>query len=123
MLAQIDRKSLRRRVRHRVRRKIAGTAERPRLAVYRSGRHIYVQAIDDAAGRTVAHASTQDPELRQQAAKGWNVEAASLVGKKIAERLQSGGVQQACSRRCSTAAAGSTGVGSGRWPRRPAKRD
>jgi large subunit ribosomal protein L18 len=92
MLAQIDRKKLRRRVRHRIRRKVAGTAARPRLAVFRSEKHIYVQAIDDDQGRTVAFASTQDPEIRKHIAKGGNVEAATQVGKAIAERLKSAGV-------------------------------
>ena len=95
MLAQIDRKALRRRVRYRIRRKISGTAERPRLAVYRSQKHIYVQAIDDETGRTIAHSSTQDKQLREQIAKGWNVEAATQVGKIIAERLKKAGVSSA----------------------------
>jgi large subunit ribosomal protein L18 len=95
MLARIDRRAVRRRVRHRIRRKVSGTATRPRLAVYRSQKHIYVQAIDDAQGRTLAHASTQDPELRKQIGKGWNVEAATQVGKAIAERLKAAGVSSA----------------------------
>ena len=67
MLAQIDRKKIRRRVRYRIRRKISGTAERPRLAVFRSEKHIYVQAIDDdGRDSTLAQASTQDAELRKQ---------------------------------------------------------
>ena len=92
MLAQIDRKKIRRRVRYRIRRKISGTAARPRLAVYRSGRHIYVQAIDDERGHTVAHASTQDPEVRKVVSKGWNTEAATQVGTVIAERLKASGI-------------------------------
>ena len=95
MLAQIDRKSLRRRVRHRIRRKISGTAVRPRLAVFRSRKHIYVQAVDDAQGRTLAQASTQDPELRKDVAQGWNVDAATRVGTVIAERLKAAGVSAA----------------------------
>ena len=63
MLTQINRKAIRRRVRYRIRRKISGTAKRPRLAVFRSQKHIYVQAIDDAAGRTMAQASTQEKEV------------------------------------------------------------
>ncbi len=95
MLAQIDRKSLRRRVRHRIRRKISGTAARPRLAVFRSRKHIYVQAVDDAQGRTLAQASTQDPELRKGLEQGWNVNAATRVGAAIAERLKAAGVSTA----------------------------
>jgi len=82
-------------VRHRIRRKISGTAARPRLAVYRSQKHIYVQAIDDERGRTLAQASTQDPELRKRITKGWNVEAATQVGTVIAERLKAAGVSSA----------------------------
>ena len=92
MLAQIDRQAIRRRVRYRIRKKISGTAERPRLAVFRSQKHIYVQAIDDGAGRTIAHASTQDKEIRSKVAKAWNLEAATHVGAVIAERLKGQGV-------------------------------
>ena len=95
MLASTDRQTLRRRVRYRIRRRVAGNAARPRLAVYRSGRHIYVQAIDDERGATVAQASTQDPEVRAACAKSWNVEAATRVGAAIAERLKAAGVTMA----------------------------
>jgi large subunit ribosomal protein L18 len=95
MLAQIDRKRVRRRVRYRIRRKISGTAERPRLAVFRSEKHIYVQAIDDTAGRTLAQASTQDAALRKQLGKGWNIEAATAVGAILGERLKAAGVSAA----------------------------
>jgi len=92
MIARIDRKKVRRRVRYRIRRKIMGTGARPRLAVYRSGKHIYAQAIDDERGHTLAHASTQESEVRDKAAKGWNIEAATRVGTVIAERLKASGV-------------------------------
>ena len=92
MLAQINRKSIRRRVRYRIRKKISGTAKRPRLAVFRSQRHIYVQAIDDAAGRTIAQASTQDKEVGSKAPKAWNIDAATHVGTMIVERLKGLGV-------------------------------
>ncbi len=95
MLAQINRKAIRRRVRYRIRKKISGTAERPRLAVFRSQKHIYVQAIDDAAGRTIAQASTQDKEVGSKVRKAWNIEAATHVGKMIAERLKGMGVDSA----------------------------
>jgi large subunit ribosomal protein L18 len=91
MLAQLDRAAIRRRVRHRVRRKISGTAARPRLAVFRSVKHMYVQAIDDETGRTVAQASTQDPALRS--GKGWNCEAATRVGQAMAGKLKEAGIQ------------------------------
>jgi large subunit ribosomal protein L18 len=72
----------------RVRRKISGTCERPRLAIFRSSRHIYVQAIDDESQTTLASAGTIEKELTDsiQGYSG-NQEAAGIVGKKIAERL------------------------------------
>ena len=77
----------------RTRFRIAGAKnERPRLSVFRSGRHIYAQLIDDRAGETLATASTNEKELR--AGKTWNVAAASGVGKKIAERALAKGVRQ-----------------------------
>jgi len=67
-------------------------AERPRLSVFRSGKHIYAQVIDDGAAATVATASTNEKEGKL--AKTWNLEAASSVGKKIAERALAKGVKQ-----------------------------
>ena len=92
MQAQLDRSGIRRRVRYRIRKKITGTAERPRLAVFRSDKHIYVQAIDDAAGRTVAQASTLDKDVRGKVARGGNIEAAKAVGGVIADRLKAAGI-------------------------------
>ena len=63
---------------------------RPRLSVHRSGRHIYVQVIDDEAGRTIASASTLDKDLRGQT--GATVDAATAIGKRIAERATAAGV-------------------------------
>ncbi len=63
---------------------------RPRLSVHRSGRHIYAQVIDDAAGRTVASASTLDKEVRGQA--GATAEGATLVGQRLAERAKAAGI-------------------------------
>ena len=94
MLAQIDRKAVRRRIRHRIRKKISGSAERPRLAVFRSQKHIYVQAVNDVIGRTIAQASTQDGDVRGQV-KGWSVEGATRVGQAIAEKLKAAGVKTA----------------------------
>jgi len=93
MLSQIDRKKIRRRVRYRIRKKIAGTAERPRIAVYRSLKHIYAQAIDDDNGRTLAHASTQGPGAVAETA-GRGVEAAKQVGASLADKLKATGVKQ-----------------------------
>lgn len=93
MQAQIDRKQVRRRIRFRVRRRMSGTAERPRLAVFRSEKHIYVQAIDDKQGRTLAHASTRDADVRGQVKHGGNVASAKLVGEAIGKRLRAAGIE------------------------------
>ena len=74
----------------RVRKKVSGTAERPRLAVFRSNKHIYVQAIDDLAGRTIASASTMEADLRSST--GATVEAAKKVGQLVGERAKAVGV-------------------------------
>lgn len=74
----------------RVRKKVIGTAERPRLAVFRSNRHISVQLIDDSVGKTIAAASSYEAELRS-AATG-NVVTATAVGTKIGERAKAAGV-------------------------------
>ena len=86
-----DKQLARARRHHRVRKKVAGSAERPRLAVYRSYRHIVAQVIDDRAGRTVAAASSVEPAVRSAGATG-NVTAASAVGRLVAERAQAAGV-------------------------------
>ncbi len=93
MHTTVNRKAARRRIRHRIRRKISGTANRPRLAVFRSLKHIYVQAIDDEQGRTLAHASTQDPALRGKVGSAANREAAKQVGEAIAHKLKDAGIE------------------------------
>ena len=81
-------------VRHaRVRKKIHGTAERPRLAVYRSNRHLVLQVIDDDLGRTVVSASSQEATQRS-AGRGSNVEAATRLGQLIAERAKAAGIDK-----------------------------
>jgi len=77
----------------RLRDRISGTAERPRLAVFRSQQHIYAQIIDDVEGKTLASASTLDPDLRSSLSNGRTVEAATVVGKAIAERAKSKGIE------------------------------
>jgi large subunit ribosomal protein L18 len=74
----------------RVRKNVRGTAEKPRLSVFRSSRHIYAQVIDDVGRRTLAAASTLDPDLR--GTYGGNVEAAKKVGALLARRAQGAGV-------------------------------
>jgi len=90
---RIEEKERLRKKRHRrVRAKIAGTAERPRLNVSRSLQHIYAQLIDDTAGHTLAHASTVDADLRPNLKSGGNIDAAKAVGKLIAERGKEKGI-------------------------------
>ena len=83
MVSKTDRKLERERRHIRVRNKISGTAERPRLCVYRSNSNLYVQVIDDVAGTTLAQASTLDKEVKTKHA---NKEAAKEVGALIAKR-------------------------------------
>ena len=82
-------------IRHaRVRKKISGTTERPRLDVYRSNVHIYAQIIDDSQGRTLAAASTVEKDIAAQIGELDKKGAAKLVGKIIAERAQAAGVKE-----------------------------
>lgn len=70
----------------RVRNKVTGTSERPRLSVYRSLSHIYAQLIDDSQGKTLVYASSLEPEIKKQSKSTGNVKAAQLVGKSIAQK-------------------------------------
>ncbi len=90
MIPKIKRNEIRRRVHARIRQKVHGTTERPRLNVYRSLNHIYAQVINDNQGVTLASASTVTAKLD----KGGNIEAAREVGKLIAERAQEKGVKK-----------------------------
>jgi large subunit ribosomal protein L18 len=90
-MAPTAKKATARQRRHgRVRKKVQGTADRPRLAVFRSNRHISVQVIDDRAGVTLAAASTYETELKGSATG--NKDAAAKVGERIAERAKAAGV-------------------------------
>ena len=83
------------RIKFRIRKKMAGTSEKPRLSVFRSVSHIYVQVIDDRTGQTVASASTIDAKVKGQLPKGvagGNLKGAELVGTAIAERLREKGI-------------------------------
>jgi large subunit ribosomal protein L18 len=90
-----DRKELlqRRRYRTRLNLKKLAKIEKPRLSVFRSNFHIYAQLIDDQKGVTLASASSLDKDLKGQVKKGWDVEAAELVGKVVAEKAQKIGVK------------------------------
>jgi len=90
----ILRQRLRRR--HRVRRFIKGTAERPRLSIFRSHKHIYAQVIDDVSGRTLVSASSRDRQLRDAMAFGGNRTAAEAIGRAVAERALAAGVTKVC---------------------------
>jgi len=92
MITKIDKNKARLRRHLRVRKKINGTAERPRLSVFRSSKHIYAQLIDDEKGITLASASTLDKELRDKVGNGGTVEAARQVGELIARRAKEKGV-------------------------------
>ncbi|MCL6633581.1 MAG: 50S ribosomal protein L18 [Alicyclobacillus herbarius] len=93
MISKEDRNLARKRRHLRVRKRVSGTPERPRLNVYRSNKHIYAQVIDDVAGHTLVSASTLDPELREQVSNGGNVEAAEKVGTLVAKRALEKGIE------------------------------
>jgi large subunit ribosomal protein L18 len=83
------------RIKFRIRKKMTGTAEKPRLSVFRSVSHIYVQVIDDLNGKTIVAASTVDPKVKGQMPKGvggGNIKGAELIGTTIAERLKEKGI-------------------------------
>jgi large subunit ribosomal protein L18 len=91
---KLSRNAHRERVHERVRQRVVGTIERPRLCVYRSLGHIYAQVIDDHGGRTLASASSLDKQTRAQIKGGGNIAAAKIVGKTVAERSLAAGIQQ-----------------------------
>ncbi len=92
-MAKLSPRQQRIRRHHRVRRKVVGTPERPRLAVYRSLEHIYAQVIDDTARRTLTAASTLEPEIRAQAKGQTKKQRARLVGRIVGERARALGIE------------------------------
>ncbi len=84
----------RKRIHRRVRVSLEGTPERPRLCVYRSLGHIYVQVIDDRSGKTLVSASSVDGETKKNLKGGGNIAAAKVIGKAIAERAKAAGVSK-----------------------------
>lgn len=94
MIKKIDKNVIRLRKHVRVRKKISGTAERPRLNVFRSSKHIYAQIIDDVKGATLVSASSDDKELKEKITNGGNKDAAKLVGEAIAKRALAAGIEK-----------------------------
>src|SRR5215208_3166136 len=91
-MAKKDKAAVRRAVHTRIRRRVRGSQQRPRLAIFRSLNHIYAQVIDDERAVTIASASTVEKDLR--GATGGNIEAAQRVGRAIAERAMAAGIEQ-----------------------------
>lgn len=92
-MANVRKKNLARQRRHaRVRQRVMGTPERPRLNVFRSLKHIYVQLVDDTQGSTLAAASTLDPEIRARLAELPKMQQAELVGETVAQRAREKGI-------------------------------
>ncbi len=91
MIHKPEKKEIRLRIHKRIRRKLAGTAERPRLAIFRSVAHIYAQVIDDAEGKTLVSASSVDKGGKTN---GGNIAAAKTIGKLVAERAKEKGISK-----------------------------
>jgi large subunit ribosomal protein L18 len=91
MIHKVEKNEIRSRIHKRIRRKLQGTAERPRLAVFRSVAHIYAQVIDDSKGHTVVAASSVEKAAKTN---GGNVAAAKAIGKTIAQRAQEKGIKK-----------------------------
>ena len=88
-MARASRADIRTRIHKRIRARVAGTPERPRLAVFRSVNHIYAQVIDDGQGHTLVAAASTEKDLR---GKGGNVEGAKLIGQAVAQRAKEKGI-------------------------------
>ncbi len=93
-MSNYNRKAAHRAVHERVRKRVSGSLQRPRLAVHFSGRHVYAQVIDDEAGQTIAAATSMEQGVRSGRSNRANVDIASQIGKSIAERAQSKKVKQ-----------------------------
>jgi large subunit ribosomal protein L18 len=91
-MARDSRREIRDRIHKRIRARVAGTPERPRLAVFRSLNHIYAQVIDDQQGHTLVAAASTEKDLKKS--KGGNVEGAKAIGKALAERAKEKGIKR-----------------------------
>jgi len=94
MLKKVNRKNETQKRHRRIRVNLKGTADKPRLAVYRSNKHIYAQLIDDVKGITLLSASSIEGELKDKLSHGGNVEASKELGKVIAEKAKAKGIKQ-----------------------------
>ena len=93
-IRKLSRQGHRERIHLRMRKRIAGTSERPRLCVHRSAKHIRAQVIDDLAAQTLASASSLDKDVRSQIKGGGNIAASKIVGKVVAERARAKGIEK-----------------------------
>jgi large subunit ribosomal protein L18 len=94
LIKQLDKKALRRKRHLRVRKKVKGTPEKPRLTVFKSQKHIYAQIIDDTKGNTLVSASTNQKQLKEKLEKTWDENAAKEVGKLVAEKAKEKGITE-----------------------------
>jgi large subunit ribosomal protein L18 len=92
-MPKVSSNEVRMRIHERIRKRLSGAAERPRLAVFRSNKHIYAQIIDDAKGTTLTAASTLDVDAKKDVKQGGNIAAAKAVGKLVAERAKAKGIE------------------------------
>ena len=96
MVSKKSRSEVRRKKHMKLRNRFSGTAERPRLAVFRSNNHMYAQIIDDTVGNTLVAASTLEKDVKAELEKTNNVEAAAYLGKVIAEKAKAKGITVSC---------------------------
>ena len=94
MINKESRNVIRQKKHLKIRNRFSGTAERPRLAVYRSNNHVYAQIIDDTVGKTIVSASTNEKKIASELEKTNNIDAASYVGKVVAERALAANIKE-----------------------------
>ncbi len=94
MITRVSRNVARRRVHLRIRKRVQGRPQAPRISVYKSLNHIYAQIVDDSRGQTLVSASTLDKQVRETVKSGGNVAAAKIVGKVLAERAKTAGIKR-----------------------------
>ena len=94
MIKKESRNAIREKKHLKIRNRFSGTAERPRLAVYRSNNHVYAQVIDDTVGKTIVSASTVEKKVASELEKTNNIDAAAYVGKVIAERAMAADIKE-----------------------------